>query len=458
MFGALSDDGFLSQSDIPASAVRLEGVGEKSYLLDHLSNRQIKRPGVDRRSDRKPVEDHIFHSNEEFWGNVLSKASFSGLRNLALEHFRIVDWFPRSPGLAFTRHGQDQQNRAQRYIDERDPSEYLPRGKMEMINGGIGSYRFNLIEWKGEEFALCTATSDNFCHTGIPLAVPINLFEHLNLDRGYRIIGRYVPIPSYLRCNFQHLIQVPKFFIRVEGWREQERRDAPIFLTPVVFMKTAAGESIASYCRCEANSRAELERAADWLQRYAQKYNARIYTDYDEQLSFFEDAEFSLQRVMNDDYDIQDLSGFGFTQTQIAFIAKRLGRVTVNINNENKGNQNIAIGSQINGSMVAGNHIQNSFNQIASSPRTDEIKDLLNKLTEQVDLLTKAIDDEEEVTEVKQELETFLKEATREKPRENHLQVSIESIKRAAENIRDVGKPVLEIVGKILPLLIALSK
>lgn len=58
----------------------------------------------------------------------------------------------------------------------------------------------------GNEFWLCTATSDGYCHTGVPLAIPSQLIERVDfkLNYLYKITGQVKFLPEMLEQHFSH--------------------------------------------------------------------------------------------------------------------------------------------------------------------------------------------------------------------------------------------------------------
>jgi restriction endonuclease Mrr len=110
---------------------------------------------------------------------------------------------------------------------------------------------------------------------------------------------------------------------------------------------------------------------------------------------------------------------------------------------------------QISAPITIADNIENSFNTLAKSSLNDEIKALLEQLLKAINEINKqAAPEHAEVAEsMAREAEDLVKEATSAKPRRRWYEVSIEGLKQAATNIGEVATPVLEIVGKLTPLL-----
>jgi len=112
--------------------------------------------------------------------------------------------------------------------------------------------------------------------------------------------------------------------------------------------------------------------------------------------------------------------------------------------------------AQISAPIVIADSIENSFNTLAKSNINDETKGLLKQLLKAINDITKQVspDYAESAESMAREAADLVKEATRSKPRRRWYEVSIEGLKQAAINIGDIATPVLEIVGKLSPLLL----
>lgn len=112
--------------------------------------------------------------------------------------------------------------------------------------------------------------------------------------------------------------------------------------------------------------------------------------------------------------------------------------------------------ARITGDFVVANSIKNSFNRIASSSASDELKELLKELSVAVGNMTEHLP-KEESEEVAEDLDKLVDQATQEKPKRKWWTVSVDGLVKAAEKIGEVGKPVLDLAAKIVPLLTKLS-
>jgi hypothetical protein len=97
-----------------------------------------------------------------------------------------------------------------------------------------------------------------------------------------------------------------------------------------------------------------------------------------------------------------------------------------------------------------------SSQQIIGAGTSDDIKSLVEQLTQAVENMSSALP-EEIVRQVKQNLVVLTGEATSKSPRKEWWQLSVEGLKKAATDVGEIGKPVIELVARIVPLLLAVA-
>jgi hypothetical protein len=162
------------EADTPVVA-RLDDLDMQVAILEYLMNANLKARPLPSTQEA----DVAVSSNQDFWDLVKAKQKRIGLKWIKLDGFSLLDWFPRSPGLYYTDFARSARYEASNYLKVRKNClVYEPKGKVHMINGGVGSLRFKPTRILNEDCWLCTATSDSYCHTGVPLAIPNDLFEN----------------------------------------------------------------------------------------------------------------------------------------------------------------------------------------------------------------------------------------------------------------------------------------
>jgi hypothetical protein len=141
-----------------------------------------------------------YQQNETFWADLLTdRISFGD--EIVLEKFHVLDWFPRAPGLYHTKRARFSRELAFEFLHRgwespiRDHANtnnepgssgytkvFMPEGKLSMLQGGIGAIRLKPIKLPTEPHWLLTASSDGIPHTGVPLAVPLNVYRTIRND------------------------------------------------------------------------------------------------------------------------------------------------------------------------------------------------------------------------------------------------------------------------------------
>src|SRR2546426_284814 len=131
-------------------------------------------------------------SEEQFWGEG-GKVLFGAVR---LKGFRLTDWFPRAPGVYWSRYAQQARENVwsgQHDTDAELGKYFSPGSKMGLIEeGGIGTIRLRPRRIDGEDCWLATALTRIECHCGIPLAIPDTVLRKAGVSWGDRvnIVGR----------------------------------------------------------------------------------------------------------------------------------------------------------------------------------------------------------------------------------------------------------------------------
>lgn len=110
----------------------------------------------------------------------------------------------------------------------------------------------------------------------------------------------------------------------------------------------------------------------------------------------------------------------------------------------------------IHGNFIVANSIKDSFNQADSASISADLKSALKDLAIAVGKMSENLP-EESAKQVARDLETLTVEATSSFPRKQWWELSIEGLKKAAKDVGEIGKPVLDIVAKLVPILLAAS-
>jgi hypothetical protein len=141
---------------------------------------QLLGYGSARQSQRQQGGVETYSSDEEFWHSASAGKQHEG-KLIRLEGFNLTEWVPASPGLFHTGTAAFCRQFAERFlVDEGGGREYLPMGKVSMIQGGIGCFRLPAItSGSGSLIHVLGATSTGICPAGVPVALPQDLYAEL---------------------------------------------------------------------------------------------------------------------------------------------------------------------------------------------------------------------------------------------------------------------------------------
>ena len=301
------------------------------FIDNHLSPLFIRRT-----YGTRPQTNALKHivSEEEFW----REAKTLTFALVQLDRFRLTDWFPRTPGRYWSEFALAAREDAWSRPVSEDPalgeySFYEPSIKMALIEGGgIGTVRLRPRKIDGEDCWLATAVSGNECQRGIPLVIPHRALPEAGIDWGDTVNLRG-------QVRFLQDAGLEDTAASVHGARplivyvnELEGVVSagpiePIFISPIVLFRSDRYESSSNlnrwgfnedrglqytFVQCPADSDSELAAATEWIERYAEKYEGHVVTNFDEQCPILADAPLSYQRLVTGSYDrtvIEHFSG-----------------------------------------------------------------------------------------------------------------------------------------------------
>lgn len=334
--------------------------------------------------------------------------------------------------------------------------------------GGLGTIRLRPRRIEDTDCWLGTAVMGPQCSGGIPLAIPNTLIEENSFEW-----GSFVQLSGEVR--YLHDIDViePTYAVRyarplvvlVEEMKVIKNKQAagPIIISPVVLFddgqtrKTKKRRDFYdpsvqyTFVQCPADGDNATDFAATWLEKYATKHGGRVVTNFDEQCPIMADAPLSYQRFVKKTYDRTIIENLHMNGGKLADRIDHLTTeyaMTVSVT--------LGDGNVIHGDLVIANSIRDSFNRAKESNVDKKLKKLLEQLSSQVGTMVKEVDPET-AGAIARDLETLTKEATSPKPRRQWWQLSATGLKEAAIAVKDIGKPVVETVTKLLPLLSAAS-
>lgn len=296
----------------------------KPILYNHISTSSYlltdKKAG-----DIIKGSDVSFISNNNVWENIILDNIRHIDSKIILISFFLFEWFPRSPGLYHTPQGRDAREEAEgRKISTKDGlTVYDPYGKISMLDGGYGNIRLKPIRLDNGLYYFMTASDNGICHQGFPIALPEYFYTRtINeiRERGSVVkdlIGILKSVPEDIDNLYRGYKNVPKVYLEVEELRDptypkRVSTEEKVVTVACSFISNYEGWSkiYASYVGFDPSKKRELIENTEWMeQEYVRgMYKGRVLTDFDQITNHFDDAPFSLKKIMNLEVTTADIS------------------------------------------------------------------------------------------------------------------------------------------------------
>lgn len=440
--------------------------------------------------------DHVFRSNEVLWDAVLTERLYPST-TIKLDDFYIFEWFPRSPGLYHTPDGRHSRLIALDYtipynlssevknIDDANrlakgnflPDHmriFNPHGKWRMIEGGIGSIRLQDKNIDVGKVYFMAASSTLIAHEGFPIALPEHIYEKLISsirEKGVvrcNLVGKLRFVPSDLNSLYSGYTRVPQLYLLVDSYsvsKNQALNDDPEVSVAVMFRTTGESENnyFSSYVTFYPGQRGSLESRVEWLEDTYVKsmYNGEIITDFDEHSHRFENAEFSLKKVLNKDVTMDDAENFIqhiHVSGNACMAIDALSQIYIDKVDSMIHKKEISIGDNnvIHEKIVLADSIERSFVTMSDSNTNAEVQRLLTELLSKVNELNEITPAEraEHARSMMIDIDSLAKETANETPRREWYELSLKGLKEAAVALGETAKPVLKIVEKLVAILL----
>jgi hypothetical protein len=319
----ISDENALTNSTKNLLALNLWQF--QSVLWTHISASNYLYPTNDQASDSTQISrDKSFIDNNNIWEAVFYNQLRRTDAKIKLESFFLFEWFPRSPGLFHTEQAKEARQQAGSRIlkIENGIVVYDPYGKQSMLDGGVGNIRLKPINLNGMDYYFMSASSNGNCHEGFPVAVPVEYYNrHIDeiATRGAvvrTLIGKIRNIPKELEEIYNGNKEVPKFYLQIEdilapSFPKSRHMEGLKVTVATSFVSTYEGEPkiYATYVTFDPAKNRSLREMVQWMENEYVKglYKGKVLTDFDEIVNHFDDAPFSLKKVMNLELRDKDL-------------------------------------------------------------------------------------------------------------------------------------------------------
>ena len=407
---------------------------------------------------------------------------------MQLERFRLIDWFPRTPGVYWSEEAELVRTSARSWPRSEDPalgeySFYEPHLKGPLIeDGGIGTIRLRPRKIDGEDCWLGTAVSGNECQGGIPLAIPDQAMRAAGIDWGETVNlrgqVRFLQ-EAGLEDTAASVYRARPLIVFVDGVEPvlPAASRTPIVISPVVLFRSDryAGSGIMNnlypakffdnvrfnrdegvqytFVQCPADSDSELAKATGWIERYVEKYEGHVITNFDEQCPILADAPLSYQRLVARTYDrtiIQQFSG-SIKVDSIDRVIQEHGEIRMG--------HNINIGGSaiINIDSVLSNVVQTiGAAQGLDATQKSQLDQYVQSLKADLDGLKSTHPGEAEL--IADALSKAVAQATKpaQERKPGFLKLTAEGLRAAAELVKDVAPSILATAGLIAKFVVGL--
>ncbi len=467
---------------------------------------QVMLSGLLQRPEDVPSgPDRTFEENLPLWDAIL-KESLRANVVITLKNFLISEWIPRSPGLYYTPDAERSRlaardclvkspavgnlqgvDDASRLLAENDayshPGEpdhmwvYAPGGKINMLRGGVGCVRLRDQEVDDGRVWFMSASSTFVAHEGFPVALPDELYQRcidqIAIEGVLRatLTGRLRFMPEMLLPMFNCIVSVPQLYLLIEqvvpSPQKVENNATPQVSVPVSFLSEFEGSQkfYASYVTFFPGIKGSLRERADWLdQTYVQgMYSGRIVTDFDEQMSRFKNATFSLKNIMTNELvesEVKQVVETLHFHGDVTLMVESLNQLFAERIERMSQDKIITIGdgTTITAPVFIADAMENCFNTISSSNLDKEIKDALGNLAKEMnDLARNDSISKDQVSAMARDVESLATEATSASPRKNTLERLMDDLKNSAEAVGEAGKAVLATIVTLSSLAARLS-
>jgi hypothetical protein len=457
-------DGMFSKSAKPwqknGARVATQAYSPERFIDEHVSPLFFRRTYADPSlRDCKTIT-----SEKQFW----REAGALILGTVKLVDFKLTDWFPRAPGVYWSKYAQKARDmtRSKPYKIDPDLGEYFsPESKMSLIEGGgIGTIRLRPRKIDGEDCWLATALTETECHGGIPLAIPNTALRKAGVSWGDRVSleGRVRFLQDAglddIADRVHHARPLIVFVDELQGVVTR-RSHEPVIITPVALFEGKDSHTYDDYhetqytfVHCAAGHDSELDAAADWIEKYATLHGGRVITNFDEQRPVLADAPLSYQRLVARTYDRSVLNRIAGTAQ-----ADRIDRlVQTSITNQYFGDVHMSHTFNVGGSAIINidSTLNNVTQTIGDSPGLDpaqksQLETMVMSLkAELVKLKDSHADETKEIADALEKAVATAAKPPQER-KKNLLQLSAKGLKEAAELVKDTAPSILTAADQI---------
>jgi hypothetical protein len=279
-----------------------------------------------------------YSHEEQFWKDAIGEYFYQPSRRklfqdnlVRLVDFEITEWFPRCPGLYWTKIGQEyRKNAVKDLINKFGYTVYSPRGKSRMILGGLGTIRLKEHTVDKENYKVLCATSSGKCDAGIPLVISKGVYDeiqneiHTEGSINADVEGFYSQLP----INWEDLVietpgseiskrvkswiaasyYVPRYCLQIGSRLQIKKRKSESVVQATAWTLYGCKESNPlpysfTFHTFDPKDGNDIKEAAEFIQMYVTEFGGRgILTEFDEVISRFPSV-YPLSKVMQSEVD-----------------------------------------------------------------------------------------------------------------------------------------------------------
>lgn len=362
-----------------------------------------------------------FSTTSEFWEALLSER-VRARKRVTLHDVLLSEWFPRSPGLFHTPEAAHAREEAQ-YLEidlteeeesiyfssnPSDPVVYNVYGKQQMLRGGIGCIRLKERETADGRLYFMSVSTSLSAHEGVPIALtPDDYGRHIDeiTERGVlpcTVTGQLRFLPDNMLTLYSDYTGVPRLYLEVSELVRKQSTSAlelgdPTVSAAVLFQADEPWPVVsAAYVSFITGRNGTLAQRLPWLEHYVgEMHGGTVITDFDEQMTRFPQAVFSLEKVANgtlDESEIRNIArAIGVDDMQIGLLLARQQRYGIVLNRINIGAVRINVGDKFE-NIGAGAIIVNrsSLTNALNRTQADYGADAMQALKELADAVTQS--------------------------------------------------------------------
>ncbi len=294
-----------------------------------------------------------YSSDRDFWRDVLgsryydpqhsmtSKVKLKGGELIRLTDFQLIEWFPRCPGLYWTKKATESRVASRNDIQLLNNETVLsPKGKGQMILGGRGTTRLPAMKLEDNRFKILCATKSPLAEQGIPVILTENVYskvvDQINesgsvmtdlegflfnnpIDWSSTVISSLgnETLSQGLRNYLSTTLHVPKYCIvvgsRLMISKKESKTESNIRATAWTLFQQWSDDYSYTFSTFSPKDEDTIVLSSDFIKDYVEQFNGiRMITDFDGVIARLPHVDFPISKKieesdkqLKEDYDCE---------------------------------------------------------------------------------------------------------------------------------------------------------